>query len=339
LGIYFPTYQNRGWSEDRADSVPDMNSLDMVQCSIVGKAKQQESECILLLTKKEFLLHIPIHSDTPIDLHMHTTYSDGRWSADQLLDYLAQQGFGLVAVTDHDRVETVAGIQQLGAQKQVAVLAGVEISAQWQGKMADVLCYGFDPQDEILRGIAEWVRQGQKANAEEVYEELLRRGYRFPHRQEVLAARAGDLRVAGDSATLLIKHGYVNDWPTALQMIRDAGYQEFKADIAQTIEAVHRSGGVALIAHPGRGQHEDEFTFYTPHLLDQVLAEIPIDGIEVYYPTHSPELVETYLAYAQQHDLLISAGSDSHGPPGRLPIKYRAELCRRLFEQVGIQMQ
>lgn len=284
-------------------------------------------------------MQITITSDTAIDLHMHTTYSDGRWSADELLNYLAQQGFGLVAVTDHDRVETIAGIQQMGAQKQVAVLAGVEISAQWQGKMADVLCYGFDPQNETLRRIAERVRQGQKANAEEVYEELLRRGYRFPRRQEVLAARAGELRVAGDSATLLIKHGYADDWPTALHMIRDAGYHEIKADIVQTVEAVHRSGGVALIAHPGRGQHEDEFTFYTPYLLDHVRAEIPLDGIEVYYPTHSPELVETYLTYAQQHGLLIGAGSDSHGPPGRLPIKYRAALCRRLFERVGIQLQ
>ncbi|HTK09276.1 MAG TPA: PHP domain-containing protein, partial [Ktedonobacteraceae bacterium] len=65
----------------------------------------------------------------------------------------------------------------------------------------------------------------------------------------------------------------------------------------------------------------------------------PLDGIEVYYPTHSPELVATYLAYAAQHNLLISAGSDSHGPPGRMPIKYRAELCRDLLERVGIAVQ
>lgn len=113
-----------------------------------------------------------------------------------------------------------------------------------------------------------------------------------------------------------------------------------KADMHQTVETAHRSGGVALIAHPGRGlQEPQEFTNYTPELLDQVRAEIPLDGIEVYYPTHTPEQVETYRAYAQQHNLLISAGSDSHGPPGRMPTKYRAELCRRLLERVGIQVQ
>lgn len=285
-------------------------------------------------------MQLHISSDTPIDLQMHTTYSDGRWSAEQLFNYLAEEGFGLVAVTDHDRVDTVTTIQQMGARKHVPVLPAVEISAEFHGKMGDVLCFGFDPHDQALRALADNVRQRQKDNAEQVYEELLRRGYQFPHRKEHLTATAGELRVAGDCGTLLIKQGYVKDWPSALKLVRDAGYREMKADMAQTVESAHRSGGVALIAHPGRGLREpQEFTYYTPDLLDQVRAEIPLDGIEVYYPTHAPELVETYLAYARQHDLLVSAGSDSHGPPGRMPIKYRAELCRRLLERVGIQVQ
>lgn len=278
-------------------------------------------------------------SNTPIDLQLHTTYSDGRWSAEHLFDYLAHEGFGLVAVTDHDRVDTVAHIQHLGDQKQVLVLPAVEISAEFHWKMADVLCFGFDPQGQALRAIADDVRQRQKDNAEQVYTELLRRGYQFPHRKDDLPATAGELRVAGDCATLLIKHGYIKDWPHALALITDAGYREMKADIARTVDAVHRSGGVALIAHPGRGlQEPQEFTYYTPELLDQVRSEIPLDGIEVYYPTHTPEQVETYLAYAKQYDLLISAGSDSHGPPGRMPIKYRAELCQRLLARVGIHI-
>lgn len=251
-----------------------------------------------------------------------------------------QEGFGLVAVTDHDRVDTVASIQELGREKQVPTLPAVEISTQWHGKMGDVLCFGFDPHDHALRAIADQVRQRAAMNAQQVYEELLRRGYRFPRRQEVLTTTEGELRVAGDCATLLLKHGYVHDQAAALEIIRDAGYREMKADMAETVEAVHRSGGVALIAHPGRGMLEpEEFTFYTPDLLDQVRAELPLDGIEVYYPTHPAELVETYLAYARQHHLLISAGSDSHGPPGRMPIKYRAELCRHLLERVGFEVE
>jgi 3',5'-nucleoside bisphosphate phosphatase len=146
--------------------------------------------------KKEVTLSIQISSEAPIDLQLHTTYSDGRWSAEQLFDHLAHEGFALVAVTDHDRVDTVAGIQQVGAQKNVLVLPAVEISAEFHGKMADVLCFGFDPHETALRAIADDVRQRQKENAEHVYEELLRRGYQFPQRAEVLPAAA--LRVAGD---------------------------------------------------------------------------------------------------------------------------------------------
>jgi hypothetical protein len=94
---------------------------------------------------------------------------------------------------------------------------------------------------------------------------------------------------------------------------------------------------VVLIAHPGRGKTEPlGFTYYTPELLDEVRAEVPLDGIEVYHPTHSPELIATYLDYAHQHDLLISAGSDSHGYPNRLPTKHRATLCARLLARLGL---
>lgn len=202
-------------------------------------------------------MQLQISSTTPIDLQIHTTYSDGRWSAEQLFEYLARERFGLIAVTDHDRVDTVESIQHLGVQKQVPVLAAVEISAQFHGTMADVLCFGFDPHDQALRAIADDVRQHQKDNAEQVYAELQSQGYRFPHPQ--------DLRVAGDCGTLLIKQGMVPDWPSALELLTDAGYREMKADIHQTVEAAHQGGGVALIAHPGRGLREpQEFTVNEP---------------------------------------------------------------------------
>ena len=156
--------------------------------------------------------------------------------------------------------------------------------------MADVLCFGFEPQAPTLRTVADRVRQQQKENAEQVYAELLRRGYQFPEKETVLAATKGELRVAGDCGKLLMKHGYIADWPSALQLITDAGYREMKADLAETVAAAHTDGGVALIAHPGRGLREpQEFTDYTPELLDHVLAEVPLDGIEVYYPTHTLE--------------------------------------------------
>ncbi len=281
--------------------------------------------------------HLSLSPDASIDLHMHTTYSDGHWPAEQLLDYLAHEGFDLVAVTDHDRVDMVASIQALGAQLGVPVLAGVEMSTDWHGKMGDLLCYGFDPTNNALRPLTEKVVREQLANTQAVYAQLLQQGYTFPRQDEILAKNDGQLVRPGDNIALLRAHDYAPDYHTALQMITDAGFLSMKVGMAEAVEAAHRSGAVCLIAHPGR--REAHFTFYTPELLDQVRAEIPLDGIEVYHPMHTPELVETYLDYARQHRLLQSTGSDSHSLPSRMPIKYRAEISRALLERVGIELR
>jgi predicted metal-dependent phosphoesterase TrpH len=272
--------------------------------------------------------------DAPIDLHMHTTFSDGRWPAQQLIDYLVAEGFALVAVTDHDRVDTVAGIQALAAEKQLPVLAGVEVSTEWNGKMGHMLCYGFDPEQNDLYPLTQKVVHLQLENTREVHAELQRQGYEFPRQQEVLAQNSGELYRPIDNATLLFQHGYAPNIQTALAMITKAGFRSIMADMAETVEAAHKSGAVCLIAHPGR--RERGFTFYESSLLDQLRAEVPIDGIEVYHPYHSQEIIQIYEAYVQKHHLLYSTGSDSHSLPGRMPIKHRAEVSRLLLERLGI---
>ena len=275
--------------------------------------------------------------DAAIDLHMHTTYSDGRWPAQQLIDYLANEGYDLVSVTDHDRVDMVTSIQDLAAEKNLPVLAGVEMSTEWKGKMGHMLCYGFDPEDNYLREITENVVRLQLENTQEVHNELLHRGYAFPREAEVLAENGGKLLRPVDNGRLLREHGYVADWQTAMKMIREAGFRSIMADMEETVEAAHRSGAVCLIAHPGR--REQSFTFYDIDLLDELRAEIPIDGIEVYHPYHSPDIVKAYLEYVHKHHLLLSTGSDSHSIPGRMHVKHRAEISRELLERVGIYVK
>jgi predicted metal-dependent phosphoesterase TrpH len=272
--------------------------------------------------------------DASIDLHMHTTFSDGRWPAQQLIDFLVAEHFDLVAVTDHDRVDTVAGIQTLAAQQNLPVLAGVEMSTRWRDKMAHILCYGFDPAQNKLLKITSEVMRLQLENTQQVNETLRRKGYTFPRQEELLAKNGGKLFRPADNAMLLREHAYAPDWQTALKMITEAGFHSVQANMAETVEAAHRSGAACLIAHPGR--RERGFTFYDLALIDQLRAEIPIDGIEVYHPYHSPEMVEAYRAYVGKHHLLLSTGSDSHSIPGRMPIKHRAETSRALLERVGI---
>jgi len=106
-------------------------------------------------------------------------------------------------------------------------------------------------------------------------------------------------------------------------------------DLAAVVEAAHQSRAVCLIAHPG---HKDGFVTYDFQMLDKLRQDIPIDGLEVFQPKHTPDQTAMYLDYAQQHHLLISSGSDSHGLD-KPPIKYPAHLSRALLEQVGIQVK
>lgn len=279
---------------------------------------------------------LTLSPDASIDLHMHTNFSDGRWPAEQLIDYLVSEGFDLVAITDHDRIDTMGVIQELAIQKRLPVLTGVEMTTQWNGVMGDILCYGFDPDNTELRGVADDVVKRQLENTLAVYEELRRKGYEFPRQAEVLHQSGGELRLPRDNIMLLRAHGYASDWHAALNILQESGFVSIKADMAHTVDAVHRCGGVTLVAHPGR--KERGFTFYDTALLDKVRAEVPLDGIEVVHPSHSPEVTETLLAYARKHELLMSTGSDSHSIPNRMPKKHRAELSRALLERVGIQV-
>ncbi len=281
--------------------------------------------------------HLVLAPDAAIDLQMHTTCSDGVWTPEELVDYLVREQFGLVAVTDHDRPDSVAHIQQLAAQKNLPVLAAVEMTTSWQGNMVDVLCYGFDPEQNELNDLAQDVLRHQRENTRAVYENLRRRGYTLLHQDELMVVlEKPSAQQPHELIAFLEKHGYRTGETSLGDLITDAGFFFAMSDIAAVVDAAHRSGAVCLIAHPGRG---GEFPKFDPPLLDQLRSEVPIDGLEVYHPSHSPQQVEMYLNYVQTHHLLQSTGSDSHGKAGQMPIKYRAEISRHLLERVGIHMK
>lgn len=270
--------------------------------------------------------------DAFVDLQLHTTYSDGTWIPEQLIDYLINEQFGLVAITDHDRVDTVSALQQLALEKHLPVLVAAEMSASWQGGVTDVLCFGFDPDPGALADLARDVLQRQQENTREVYENLLRKGYSFPQHPDALSAilEKPSAKQPSELVALLKSTGE----QSAGKIVWEAGCTFVTNDIAAIVEASHRSGAVCLLAHPGR---EDGFITYDADLLDKLRQEAPIDGLEVHYPAHTPKQTAMFLDYAQRHDLLISSGSDSHSLD-KPPIKYPAELSRALLERVGIQI-
>ena len=271
-------------------------------------------------------------SQAAVDLQLHTVYSDGTWIPEQLLDYLVSEQFSLVAITDHDRVDTVAVLQKLALEKHLPVLVATEMSASWHGEITDVLCFGFDPSPNALGDLAQDVLQRQQENTREVYENLLRKGYTFPNHPEALSAILE--KPSSQQPSELVKLLKSTGEPSAGKIVGESGCTFVTNEIAAIVEASHRSGAVCLVAHPGR---EDGFITYDVELLDKLRQEAPIDGLEVYYPLHTTEQTAMFLDYAQRHNLLTSSGSDSHGS-NRPPIKYPAELSRTLLERLGIRI-
>jgi predicted metal-dependent phosphoesterase TrpH len=295
---------------------------------------------------KSSTTNLVLSPDAAIDLHLHTTYSDGTWTPGQLLDTLVREKFRLAAICDHDRADTVAALQQLALDKHQPVLVAAEMTTFWkdemsgkdelsgQDNMTDLLCYGFDSPPNPLDDMAQDLLSRQRENTREVYENLQRKGYTFPQEPDALAALLEQPSPQQPHAlvALLIKYGYGTGEPSAGRIVLDAGCEFAMNDLAAVVEAAHQGGAVCLIAHPG---HKDGFVTYDVPMLDKLRQDIPIDGLEVYTPKHSPDQTAMYLEYAQQHHLLVSSGSDSHRPE-KPPIQYPAEWSRTLLERVGI---
>jgi predicted metal-dependent phosphoesterase TrpH len=273
-------------------------------------------------------------ADSAIDLHLHTTHSDGRWTPEPLYDYLLREGFGLAAITDHDRVDTAAAIQQLAGDRHLPVLVAVEMTATWRGQLTDLLCYGFHPGDNALNDLAQDLLRRQQENTLQVFGNLQRQGYNFaPGALPALLAKPSSQQPHALLA-LVKEHGNGLGEAPAGEIVSEAGCTFATNEPAAVIEAAHQSGAVCLLAHPGHG---DGFVTYDDELLNQFRQDAPIDGLEVYHPTHTPDQTAMYRDYAQRHHLLVSAGSDSHGPDNP-PIKFPAELCRRLLARVGVRI-
>ncbi|HEX9037241.1 MAG TPA: PHP domain-containing protein [Ktedonobacterales bacterium] len=275
--------------------------------------------------------------DELIDLHLHTIYSDGHWLTRPLFDALVERRIAIAAVMDHDQFLHLPEALALGVECGVTVLPGTEVTSQWRGTSPHILCYappatGFT--SDALRMVTDRIRATMLANTTIIYQALVARGYSFPRQSDILAEQGGEPVRAGDVGRLLRESGHATTPAEAMALVYEAGYEQATAPLAEVVEAAHASGAVCILAHPGRAA--GEIHRYEPDEIERMLADIPLDGIEVNYPTHTPDQVAAYAALAQRHNLLVSAGSDSHGPRQRLPIAYPAANAASLLTRLGL---
>lgn len=272
-----------------------------------------------------------ITPNAPIDLQTHTTLSDGSWTPKELIQHFVDEGFALAAITDHDRVDTAKQLQQEAHNNDFHLLIATEMTTTWRGGMVDILCYCFGVDSPLLYDLTQDILKRQQQNTRQVYDYLYKAGH-IPEFDEDQLNRILNTPSAQHLNELL---GLVDPEKPIGEIFKAAGFSFATHDTAIAVDAAHQSGAVALIAHPGRGSG---FVQFDDALLDEFCVEIPIDGIEAYYPLHRPEQTRLFQQYADTHNLLVSSGSDSHSPE-KPPIKYPAQLSRNLLEKLGVQVK
>jgi len=277
-----------------------------------------------------------------IDLHTHSTCSDGLLSPAALVDLAARRGLAAIALTDHD---TVAGLPEAiahGRESGVEVIPGIEIGAEALRLSLHILGYGFNQKHPGLLAFIARLQQAREARNRSMIEKLATLGIRMPYEQ--LTAMAGDQAGRPHFARLLVKHGHAADSQDAFSRFLKRGAPAFIAQVKPTAEEaitrINEAGGLAVIAHPGSS---DPGLEKIPGIIP-TLKEYGLAGMEIFYPTHSKKIIRLLQGLAEQYGLLPTGGTDYHGdshsltPLGgnaktiRIPLSVLAGLKTRLAE-------
>ena len=265
-----------------------------------------------------------IESDLKKDLHMHTRYSDGELTPQELIDMRAAEGYELLAITDHDGIGgSVAGstyAESLGLQ----FIYGIEFDSEdVLGKDLHILGYGVDPHDEEFMDTLIYVTEERRIRNEKFRECLNTRGYGITP-EEIWKVNNGRYVGKPTFATVMVQKGIVKDVKEAFDTVfKEKDLKAIKKITLPTqkvIEVIHNAGGLAVMAHPMEQRRPDEsFEDFKPRMYELIdrMVEYGIDGLECFHPSASPEQSELFVAYANEHGLMITRGSDFHSKENR----------------------
>jgi predicted metal-dependent phosphoesterase TrpH len=249
-----------------------------------------------------------------LDLHCHSTYSDGTLTPDELVARAARRGVAMLALTDHDDTGGLAAARVAAQRVGLELVDGVEISVTWRGHTLHIVGLGIDPANEALQAGLAATRGGRKGRAEKIiaaFEEL-----GIPGSGEGARKFAANPELVSRThfARFLVKEGVVKDMKSAFQRFLGGGQPCFVphqwASLSDAVAWIKGSGGTAVIAHPGRYPLDSA-------QMRQLLVEFRDAGgaaLEVVTSSHKPHQYATFAAHARQFGLAASAGSDFHSP-------------------------
>lgn len=260
----------------------------------------------------------PSAADAPgIDLHAHTTASDGSLSPTALVARASQLGLAALAVTDHDTLGGLAEAQAAARAHGLDLLNGVELSVEDEGGRFHLLGYGFDPKNAPLAEKLVTLRRSRAARNDRMAARMADLG--LPVTLDDVRAEAGedaDVIARPHFAQAMLKKGAVSSVKEAFDRYLSTGKPLYQAKEvltpAEAIAMLHQAGGVAVMAHPGL------VPLARAALADRVgslASDAGLDGIEAYYSQHTPANTERFLELAARHGLLVTGGSDFHGTP------------------------
>jgi 3',5'-nucleoside bisphosphate phosphatase len=241
-----------------------------------------------------------------IDLHAHSTASDGAAAPAAAVEAAHRAGLHAFALTDHDTLAGIPEAERTAAALGLRLVAGVELSVHQGPDEVHVL--GLHIRDvAVLEARLAAVREQRRARAEAIVERLAALGAPIPL-QAVLDQAAGGAIGRPHVARALIAAGHAKDTRDAFDRFLGAGrpayVEKARLDLAEGIALIHAAGGIAVVAHPGGEGRREWFESMIP---------LGLDGVEVLHPRHSREDVKRLQALAAFLDLVPSGGSDWHG--------------------------
>jgi predicted metal-dependent phosphoesterase TrpH len=241
------------------------------------------------------------------DLHLHTQFSDGTFTPEELVLRAQNAGLACIALTDHDTVEGCARAAAACAAVKMEFISGAELTAEHDDTEVHILGYFLDTQNPVLLEKIAKFQSVRQNRIREMVAALNKLG--IPLKAESVFALA-NCKSPGRPhvARALVKEKLIGSLDEAFERFlkkgRAAWVPKTKMSALEGVELIHQAGGLAVMAHPGLNRTDD---------IIPALVEAGLDGIECFHTKHSTVMAERYLEIAEKHHLLVTGGSDCHG--------------------------